>query len=222
MKETLTHATEDYLKAIYALSTDGVSASTNELAERLHIAPASVTGMLKRLAETSPLLVDYRKRQGATLTPDGEKAALKVIRRHRLLETYLHESLGFSWDEVHEEACELEHVISEHFEARIDELLGSPTHDPHGEPIPDLNLRMPQEASTRLSALRPPHEAIIQRVNAKDGTFLRFLQEKSLLPGAKLEARAYSPIDENLTISVNGQELALGPAITRHIFIENF
>ena len=145
MKITLTHATEDYLKAIYAISVDGASASTNALAERLKIAPASVTGMLKRLAEASPPHVDYRKHHGVTLTPEGERAALKIIRRHRLLETYLHEMLGFSWDEVHEEACLLEHVISERFESRIDELLGHPTHDPHGDPIPDLNLVMPQD-----------------------------------------------------------------------------
>lgn len=220
MKTNLSHATEDYLKAIYALSTDGLSASTNDLAVHLNIAPASVTGMLQRLASLSPPLVDYRKRQGATLTVSGEKAALKVIRRHRLLETYLHNALGFSWDEVHAEACELEHVISEHFEARIDELLGHPSHDPHGEPIPNLGLELPQEADVPLSTLRPPQKAIIQRVCAHDGELLRYLQEKSLVPGTKLETRAFSPLDENLTISTNNQEMVLGSAVTRHIFIK--
>ncbi len=220
MKINLTHATEDYLKAIYALSVDGSSASTNALAERLEIAPASVTGMLKRLAEASPPLVDYRKHRGVTLTSAGKRAALKVIRHHRLLETYLHESLGFPWDEVHEEACRMEHVISEAFEERIDTILGHPTHDPHGEPIPDLNLMMPQEASTQLSTLRPPQKATIQRVDARDGDLLRFLEEKGLVPGNNLEARAYSPFDGNLTILLNQQEMILGPSITRHIFIE--
>ncbi len=220
MKTNLTHATEDYLKTIYALSADGNSASTNNLAERLNIAPASVTGMLQRLASASPPLVDYRKRQGATLTKAGEKAALKVIRRHRLLETYLYEMLGFTWDEVHAEACELEHAISEQFELRIDEILGHPTHDPHGEPIPNFNLVMPQDADTRLSTLRPPQKAIIQRVCAYDGKLLRYLEEKSLLPGTKLEIRAFSPIDGNLTISANNQKMVLGDAVTRHIFIK--
>ncbi|MBT3190213.1 MAG: metal-dependent transcriptional regulator [Anaerolineae bacterium] len=220
MKTILTHATEDYLKAIYTISVDGLSASTNALAERLKIAPASVTGMIKRLAETSPPLVDYRKHYGVTLTPAGERAALKVIRQHRLLETYLHESLGFSWDEVHEEACRMEHVISDAFSERIDAILGHPTHDPHGDPIPDLNLVMPQKASTQLSALRPPQKATIQRVDAKDGDLLRFLEEKGLVPGSKLETRAYSPFDGNLTILLNEQEMILGPAITRHVFIE--
>ncbi len=120
MKKHLTRATKDYLKAIYALSVNGLSASTNDLAKRLNIAAASVTGMIKRLAQTNPPLVDYRKHHGVTLTPTGEQAALEIIRHHRLLETYLHDSLGFSWDEVHEEAERLEHVISEKFEARIE------------------------------------------------------------------------------------------------------
>ena len=220
MKEKITRATKDYLKAIYTLSLNGVPASTNDLAQRLNIAAASVTGMLKRLAKTAPPLVHYRKHRGVTLTPEGERAALEIIRHHRLLETYLHESLGFSWDEVHEEAERLEHVISEKFEARIDKILGHPTHDPHGDPIPDLNLVMPQEASTQLSTLRPPQEATIERVNAKDGNLLRYLQEKSLVPGSKLKIRAHSPFDGNLTLEIEGKEMILGPAITHHIFIE--
>lgn len=220
MKTNLTHASENYLKTIYALSINGDSASTNDLAKQLNIAPASVTGMLQRLASATPPLVNYRKRMGATLTTAGEKYALKVIRRHRLLETYLYKTLSFSWDEVHAEACELEHVISEKFEMRIDAILGHPTHDPHGDPIPDLNLVMPQEASIQLLTLRPPQKATIQRVSAYDDELLRYLERKSLLPGTKLEARAFSPIDENLTVIANGQEMVLGDAITRHIFIK--
>ena len=220
MKTNLTHAIEDYLKAIHTISVDGVPASTNALAERLHVAAASVTGMLKRLVDTSPPLVDYRKHYGVILTPEGERAALKVIRRHRLLETYLHESLGFSWDEVHAEACQMEHVISEAFEKRIDALLGHPTHAPHGDPIPDTNLIMPQKASIRLSTLRPPQKATIKRVDAKDGELLRYLEEKDLVPDSKLEIRAYSPFDGNLTVFLNQQEMILGPAITRHIFVK--
>ena len=220
MKENLTRTTKDYLNAIYTLSVNGLPASANDLAKRLNIAAASVTGMLKRLAQTTPPLVNYRKHRGVTLTSAGERAALEIIRHHRLLETYLHESLGFSWDEVHEEAERLEHAISEKFEARIDKILGHPTHDPHGEPIPDLNLVMPQEASTRLSTLRPPQEATIERVDAEDGSLLRYLQEKSLVPGSKLKIRAHSPFDGNLTLEINGKKMILGPAITHHIFIE--
>jgi len=219
MKNKLTHTTEDYLKTIYFLSAKGEAASTSDLAKRLEIAPGSVTGMLKRLANGAPPLVDYRKHHGVTLTPEGERAALEVIRHHRLLETYLHESLGFAWDEVHDEAERLEHVISEAFEARIDALLGHPTHDPHGDPIPTSGLVMPQKASLPLSTLRPPTTATIERVNAEDGEFLRYLQAQNLVPGCQLEVRAFSPFDGNLTISVNKKEMVLGPAVTRRIFI---
>lgn len=220
MKENLTHATEDYLKAIYNLSAEGEAASTTALADALQIAPASVTGMLKRLAEATPPLVDYRKHHGATLTPTGKRAALGVIRHHRLLETYLHEALGFPWEDVHEEACRLEHVISAAFEERIDAVLGHPTHDPHGDPIPDPNLVMPQETSVPLSTLRPPVCTTIQRVNADNGDLLRYLEEKGLVPGSKLEIRAFSPFDGNLTLFIKGEEMVVGPAVARHIFVE--
>jgi DtxR family Mn-dependent transcriptional regulator len=220
MINQLTHATEDYLKAIYTLSMDGEPASTNDLATELNIKAASVTGMLKRLSETTPPLVEYRKHRGASLTPEGERAALEIIRHHRLLETYLHESLGFPWEEVHEEAERLEHVISEAFEERIDALLGHPTHDPHGEPIPSPSLVMPREASIPLSTLRPPQVTTIQRVNADDADLLRHLEEKNLVPGSKLEVSAFSPFDGNLTLIVEGEEMVVGPAITRHIFVE--
>lgn len=218
MKQILTHATKDYLKAIYALSRNG-QASTTALADALNVAPASVTGMLHRLAETHPPLIIYAKRQGATLTPEGEKAALEVIRHHRLLETYLHQSLGFPWDEVHEEAKRLEHAISEAFEARIDALLGHPAYDPHGDPIPDPDLVMPQKALIPLSTLRPPLTTTIERVDAEDGEFLRYLQAQNLVPGKQVEVRAFSPFDGNLTIAVAEIEMVIGPAVTRHIFV---
>lgn len=220
MKENLTHAIEDYLKAIYTLSAKGRAATTTDLADTLQIAPASVTGMLKRLAESSPPLVEYRKRQGATLTPEGERAALEIIRHHRLLETYLYEALGFPWDEVHEEAERMEHVISEAFEKRIDALLGYPTHDPHGDPIPDPNLVMPRKALIPLSTLRPPQTTTIERVNADDVALLRYLEEKGLMPGSKIKVSAFSPFDGNLTLVIDEKEMVVGPAITRHIFVK--
>ena len=220
MKEEITNAIKDYLKAIYTLSIEEQSVTTTALASALNIAPASVTGMLKRLAETTPPLVVYRKRQGATLTTEGKQAALEIIRHHRLLETYLHESLGFPWDEVHEEAERLEHVISEAFEERIDALLGYPTHDPHGDPIPDPNLVMPQKASIPLSTLRPPLTTTIERVHAKDTALLRHLEAQGLMPGSQLEVSAYSPFDGNLTLIVDQKELVVGTAITRHIFVK--
>jgi DtxR family Mn-dependent transcriptional regulator len=222
MTEPLTQTIQDYLKQIYALTETGAAASTNELAARLGIAPASVTGMLQRLAAVQPPLVTYRKHQGVTLTSDGEKAALEVIRHHRLLETYLVTMLGYSWDNVHEEACKLEHVISEEFEAKIAAALGNPEHDPHGEPIPSPELVMPTDESQPLSALRPPQTAVIARVWAEDAELLRHLESLGLVPGAEIAAVAYAPFDQNLSLRVgtSGTAIVIGAVISSRIFIE--
>lgn len=149
MNRDLSSTTQDYLKVIFDLTAGGEPASTTALAARLGVAPASVTGMIQRLATGRPALIRYRKHHGVTLTPSGERAALEIIRHHRLLETYLVEILGYAPDRVHEEACRLEHVISEQFEASIDTVLGHPTRDPHGEPIPTRDLRLPDEGHAR-------------------------------------------------------------------------
>ena len=221
MNETLTQSTQDYLKHIFELTEDGGAASTNDLAARLGVKPASVTGMVQKLASAEPPLVDYQKHQGVTLTLEGEQAALEVLRHHRLIESWLVQSLGYSWDEVHEEACRLEHVISEDFEARIDAALGHPERDPHGDPIPTAELVMPGDKALPLSSLRPPQQATILRVNQKDPAFLRHLEEIGLVPGAQVEVTAHSPFDNNLTVAVRGQTPAvLGLAITSKIFVE--
>lgn len=222
MTHPLTQAIQDYLKTIYVLNENGRAASTNELAARLHVAPASVTGMLQKLASGEPPLVRYQKHQGATLTPEGEKAALEVIRHHRLLEAYLVHALGYAWDEVHEEACRLEHVISDHFETRIAAALGNPTRDPHGAPIPSASLVMPIEHSCPLAALRPGETAVIQRVADSDPALLRHLGEIGLVPGARVAARAYSEFDGNLTLQVEGRraKVVVGMLITSQVFVE--
>src|SRR5258705_3704869 len=171
--EPLTRNIQDYLKAIYSLAESDGSASTTALAARLGIAPASVTGMIQKLATSTPPLVVYRKHQGVTLTPEGERAALEVIRHHRLIETYLVETLGYRWDEVHVEADRLEHAISENLEARIAAALGNPVRDPHGELIPTVDLTMPADADAPLSLLRPPQKAVILRVRSDDPALLR-------------------------------------------------
>jgi DtxR family Mn-dependent transcriptional regulator len=228
METVLTQSTQDYLKHIFDLTEGGQSASTNDLATRLGVKPASVTGMVQKLASAEPPLVDYQKHQGVKLTPEGEQAALEVLRHHRLLESWLVQSLGYSWDEVHEEACRLEHVISEDFEARIDAALGHPARDPHGDPIPTAELVMPSDEALPLSSLRPTQQAVILRVNQKDPAFLRYLEEHGLVPGAQLEVSAYSPFDNNLTLIVapaavpgdSAKEVVLGLAITSKIFVE--
>lgn len=221
MENQLTEPTQDYLKAIYELSRSQQIASTNALADKLRISPASVTGMIQRLASSKPPLVNYRKHQGVTLTKAGERAALEVIRHHRLLETYLVENLGYGWDEVHNEAERLEHVISEEFETRIAERLGNPTRDPHGEPIPTSDLKMPDDSSLSLNDLRPEQQARVSRVYAEDPRFLRHAKGLGLVPGAKIRVIGYSEYDQNLSIEINEQKaIVLGNPITHRIYVE--
>jgi DtxR family Mn-dependent transcriptional regulator len=176
--------------------------------------------MLQKLASVKPALVEYQKHQGVHLTKAGKKAALEVIRHHRLLEAWLMQTLGYSWDEVHEEAERLEHVISENFERRIAAAMGNPIRDPHGELIPTADLSMPLDDSTPLSALRPHQKARIQRVHAADPQLLRYLESLALLPGTQIEVKDYSPFDNNLTIKVGRKSSVLGFNITSKIFVE--
>lgn len=220
MREHLTHAIEDYLKAIYELTLSEGRASTNQIAERLEITPASVSGMIKRLASTEPPLLIYQKHRGVELTEDGEKVALEVIRHHRLLELFLHETLGFSWDEVHEEADRLEHVISEALEERIAQKLGDPTLDPHGAPIPTRDLNLPPQVRVRLMMLRAGQEAVVQRVEDDDPELLRYLESIGLVPLARLEVIERSVFDDNLRLLINDQEVVLGPRVTEQVYVE--
>jgi len=221
METTLTISVQDYLKAIYELTSDGEPANTTALATRLRIAPASVTGMIQKLSKLKPPLVEYRKHQGVKLSAQGKKAALEVIRHHRLIEAWLVQTLGYSWDEVHAEAEKLEHAISEDFEARIASALGNPERDPHGDPIPSVNLTMPKETLLPLSALRPGQAAMIKRVNAENPELLRHLDNLGLVPGTKIEITDYSPYDHNLTVRIDKQDSVLGLAVSTKIFVEN-
>lgn len=220
MNKSLTVSIQDYLKNIYELTEGGEAASTNALASKLKIKPASVTGMVQKLASAKPALVEYQKHQGVTLTRDGKRAALEVIRHHRLLEAWLVQTLGYSWDEVHEEAERLEHVISEDFERRIAAAMGHPVRDPHGEPIPTADLKMPLDDSKPVSALRPKQTGKIQRVDASDTRLLKYLEELGLVPGVMIQVMEYSPFDHNLTIKVGRKTTVLGLNITSRIFIE--
>ncbi len=220
MSKRITKSVQDYLKRIYELTESGLSASTNDLARELNISAPSVTGMIKKLAGEKSPLIEYQKHQGVTLTPAGKRAALEVIRHHRLLETWLVQTLGYSWDEVHEEAERLEHVISEDFERRIAAALGNPTRDPHGELIPTADLKMPSDDTTPLSSLRPGQSATIQRVDAQDPNLLRHLERLGLIPGVQIEVTEYSSFDNNLTLKVEKKFNVLGLNITTKIFVE--
>jgi DtxR family Mn-dependent transcriptional regulator len=222
MRENLTRVVEDYLKTIYELTRSEQRATTNQIAEKMGVTPASVTNMIQKLAETDPPLLDYRKHRGVQLTPGGERVALEIIRHHRLLEMFLHETLGYSWDEVHEEADRLEHVISEEMEERIAISLGNPQHDPHGDPIPSRDLEMPQSSALTLNLLRPPQKAQVKRVSDSDPELLRYLSERGIEPEAHLEVIDFSPFDNNLQVKVNGdhEPVVLGSIITTQIFVE--
>lgn len=223
MSEPITQSIQNYLKHIYELNKDGVPASTTELAARLNLAPASVTGMLQRLASSSLPLVIYKKHQGVMLTKAGQRAALEVIRHHRLLEAYLVKALGYSWDEVHDEACRLEHVISEDFETRIAEALGNPTRDPHGDLIPTEDLTMPADETRPLASLRTDESATVIRVTDDDAALLRHLREIGLIPEAEVTVKDYSEFDGNLTLHIEGRKsnVVLGTAITTQIFVSD-
>jgi DtxR family Mn-dependent transcriptional regulator len=220
MKTDLTTSIQDYLKHIYQLTEDGASASTNAVAEAMHVRPASVTGMLKRLAEANPPLVNYRKHRGVTLTAPGRRAALEIIRHHRLLEAWLMQALGYSWEEVHDEAERLEHVISEDLEARMAAALGNPARDPHGEPIPSADLKMPRSRSEPLSSLRPLQKARIRSIKEPDAELLRRLESLGLFPGTLISVTDYSTRDHKSTVTVGNRTAVLAQSTASRILVE--
>lgn len=221
MRKELTPAIQDYLKTIYEICSEQERASTSQIAAALEVRPASVTGMAQKLAAFDPPLVNYQKHRGVALTNEGEKAALETMRHHRLVEMFLHHTLGYSWDEVHAEAERLEHVISEEIEDRIAELLGHPTHDPHGDPIPSRDLKLPVSLQVVLCDLRPGQRAIVERVRDDDPDLLRYLSDLGVRPGAELAVIGYSPFDENLMLKIEDQSApaVLGKGVTTQVFV---
>lgn len=221
-EENLSEAIQDYLKAIYELSVSGKPISTNQIAERLNVAPASVTGMLKRLATMKPPLVNYHKHHGAQLTAEGERISLQILRKHRLLEQFLVQILGYTWDEVHEEAERLDHAVSFRFVDRLGHLLGEPDFDPHGDPIPDRDLQLPEMKVDFLSDVPAGERTIVRRVLNGNPALLRYLSDIGVQPGAKLVVVAQVPFDRTVRIHIEerGCEQVLGPEISHMIQVE--
>jgi len=185
----LSESQEDYLKQIFLLGGDAKRVSTQALARRLRVKPASVTEMVGRLAQLG--LVEHAPYRGVRLTDGGRRVALEMLRHHRLLETFLVEALGYRWDQVHEEAERLEHVISERFEERIAEAMGHPTHDPHGDPIPTPDLDLPSgESLVPLQDLPVGTRGKLVRVGAQDSDNLSLLRRLGLEPGSTVEVVA--------------------------------
>jgi DtxR family Mn-dependent transcriptional regulator len=211
----LTVAVQDYLKAIYALESEGQRVTTSALARRMGVSAPSTTAMTKRLAELG--LVERLPYRGVALTDAGRRGALEVLRHHRLLERYLVDRLGLSLDEVHAEAELLEHALSEELEARIDAELGFPTHDPHGDPIPDRNLRVVRGDDRTLLDLEPGTRAAISRVPDGDSELLRYLGELGIVPGSDLELVDYAPFGGPVTVRTERGEHAISRELADRI-----
>jgi len=211
----LSEAIQDYLKEIYKLQAENGRATTTRIARRMHVAPSSATAMLKKLSALG--LAEHARYRGVVLTDAGERVALEVIRHHRLLEQYLAETLGLSIDAVHAEADRLEHALSEELEARIDSSLGFPTHDPHGDPIPDAALNLDQTRFRPLGDLDAGEKAVVRRVPDGDPELLRYLSELSLLPGNRVEMLAAAPFRGPLTVRVSGAERAISRELADQI-----
>jgi len=211
----LTVAVQDYLKAIYALEAAGERVTTSALAARMGVSAPSATAMTKRLADLG--LVERAPYRGVALTEEGRLGALEVLRHHRLLELYLVNRLGLSWDEVHAEAELLEHALSEELEAKIDAELGFPTHDPHGDPIPDRELRVTGGGGSSLLDLVPGERASVSRVPDGDPDLLRYLAELGLVPGSEVEVVSQAPFGGPVTMRTERGDHAISRELAQRI-----
>jgi DtxR family transcriptional regulator, Mn-dependent transcriptional regulator len=207
----------DYVKAIWEVAGSG-AASTKDVAERLSIAPPSVTNMFVRLQDMG--LVEYERYRGASLTERGRQAALRLVRRHRLIETFLLEHLGYSWEEVHEEAERLEHAVSDGFTERLAEFLGHPDHDPHGGPIPAADGTLEPDDSSPLSQAVVGQRVLIFKVSDESSPMLDYLGERKLVPGRSLHVKEVRDLDGVVTVEdEDGESHALGESLARSIFV---
>lgn len=206
--ETLTRSVEDYLKAIYRLSPQGRTASTSEIAQRLDLSPASVSGMVKRLSEQG--LLEHVPYKGVQLTPEGRRAALRMLRRHRLIEAYLVAFLGYTWDTVHAEAERLEHAVSDTLVDRMAAVLGHPAVDPHGDPIPTSEGDILEPASTPLSEVPAGSSAEVSQVDEDQPDRLRYIASVGLRPGVRLQVLDRQPFLGPITIAVDGTTHVIG------------
>jgi DtxR family Mn-dependent transcriptional regulator len=214
-REPLTAPVEDYLKAIYAIERAGGPAATNDIAQHLDIAPASVSGMVQRLADQG--LVAYERYRGVRLTAAGRKAALRTIRRHRVIEAYLVHALGYRWDQVHEEAERLEHAASDALIDRMAAVIGEPRVDPHGAPIPSREGAVEEVLGSSLADLAPGQSAEVARVDDEDAELLRYLDELGLRPGARVLVQARGPFGGPVTVLVNGRQHSIGVSLAARV-----
>lgn len=212
----LSPAVEDYIKTIFNLQEQSPTVATTDIARAMDVSAASVTGMIKRLARMN--LVVHESYRGVQLTPAGEKIALEIIRHHRLLETYLKEIMGYSWAEMHQEAERLEHHISETFEDRIDALLGYPTHDPHGHPIPTRDLKLTRNRTLTLEEAEVDKQYVIRHLSDADVAVLDFIERIGLMPGRRIQVVSLE--EGHVTVSIEGAMQKLAPKIAGSIHVD--
>jgi DtxR family Mn-dependent transcriptional regulator len=215
MHADLSRSVEDYLKAIYHLTERGEAASTNSIAEQLGIAAPSVSGMIKRLAEQG--LVEHERYKGVSLTAQGRREALRMLRRHRLIEAYLVERLGYTWDTVHDEAERLEHAVSDDLVDRLAAALGHPDFDPHGDPIPSADGVITEQVTRALAEVPTGETVTIVRVNTDEGEQLRWFADHGLVPGAVVSVVEHQPFSGPLIIKRGRNRQVVGREIAGHL-----
>lgn len=216
----LTRSVEDYLKSIYHLTSQGGFATTSDIAAMLDIAPPSVSGMMKRLSETG--LIEHVPYRGVQLTHQGRHAALQMIRRHRILEVYLTQQLGYDWGDVHEEAERLEHAVSEKLIDRMAGALGDPRYDPHGEPIPTAagEIEEPELVTLAQAAVGAGAELVLREVATQDPARLRYFAEHGLVPGVRLIVVDRQPFNGPTTVRIGGETRVLGQELAALLWCE--
>ena len=215
----VSHTEENYLKAIYKIAEkDKKPAGTNAIAGEMETSAASVTDMLKRLAEKG--LIKYQKYKGVNLSPKGSRLATNLIRKHRLWESFLVEKLGFTWDKIHDIAEQMEHIRSEELVQKLDEFLDFPKFDPHGDPIPNADGKFTLRVQILLSLLRKEDKATVIGVKEHDDEFLRFLNSKNIQLGTKMTILEKNEYDKSMTVMIDGKETVLTEKVSRQIFVK--
>lgn len=213
----LSDTIEEYLEAIFRLQEHHRPVGTSELARHLNVSAPSATDMIKKLARRK--LVHYQPYYGITFTPKGRKEAVRLVRRHRLSERFLTDILGLGWDEVHNEACRFEHVLSKNVEDRLDKTLGKPKTCPHGNPIPSLKGKVVEKAVTRLSSLKPKEKGTIAKITEESPKLLRYLASLGLMPEVAVQVQEVAPFGGPSLIKLKGASYALGRDVSDRIWV---
>ena len=215
VRQSITRSVEDYLKAIFLLQAKGQPASTSAIAELLELSAPSVSGMIKRLSDQG--LIEHAPYKGVVLAAPGRRVALRMLRRHRIIEAYLVGFLGYSWDTVHDEAERLEHAVSEVLIERMASALGNPRFDPHGDPIPDQNGAMDELVYTPLAEIPTGETAEIRRVATSQAERLRYLEHTGLTPGTRVTVTEHQPFRGPITVSTEGHEQVIGHELAEQV-----